>query len=123
MRQKPIIHYRAIATTTAPPTMTKTSRAMPVGSAAALVCRPGLPAVVAAEALPVADGVITVIEVMVLRLPSGMVVVLLKVEVLRLVCSVVWAEVVDCWLVVEVVEVDEVLRAVDRVEGTLVVST
>lgn len=83
-----------------------------------MVCRPGLPAVVAAAAPPVADGVITVIEVMVLRLPSGMVVVLSKVEVLKLVA---WVEVVDGALVVEVDEVDEVLRVVDRVEGTLVV--
>lgn len=88
---KLIIHYRAIATTTAPPTMATTSRAIPVATAATLVCRPGLPAVVAAAALPVAEGVITVIEVMVLRLPSGMVVVLSKVEVLKL----VWVEVVD----------------------------
>ena len=70
------IHYRAIATTTAPPTMATTSRAIPVVSAAAPVCRPGLAPVVAA-ALPVATGVMTVIEVIVLRLPSGMVVVLL----------------------------------------------
>lgn len=42
-----------------------------------------------------AVGVMTVIEVMVLRLPSGKVLVLLKVDVLRLVCSVVCAEVVD----------------------------
>lgn len=116
---KPIIHYRAIATTTAPPTMATTSRAIPVAIAATLVCRPGLPAVVAAAAPPVADGVITVIEVMVLRLPSGMVVVLSKVEVLKLVA---WVEVVDGALVVEVDEVDEVLRVVDRVEGTLVVA-
>jgi hypothetical protein len=117
---KVIIHYRAIATTTAPPTMATISRAIPVGRAAALVCRPGLPAAVP-EGLPVASGVMTVMEVMVLWLPSGMVVVLLEVEVVRLVCSVVRAEVVVLWVVVEV-EVDEVLLVVDRVEGTLVVS-
>lgn len=91
-KAKLIIHYRAMATTTAPPTIATTSRAMPVAIAATLVCRPGLPAAVATEAWPVADGVITVIEVMVLRLPSGMVVVLSKVEVLKLVAEI---EVVD----------------------------
>lgn len=74
--------------------MATTSRAMPVAIAAALVCRPGLPTVVV-EVLWAAVGVMTVIEVMVLRLPSGKVLVLLKVDVLRLVCSVVCAEVVD----------------------------
>jgi hypothetical protein len=111
-----LINYRAIATTTAPPTMATTSRAMPVGRAAALVCRPGL---AVAVGLPVAFGVMTVIEVMVLRVPSGMVVVLSKVEVLKLVCSLV-SSVVRAE-VVERVEVDEVLVVVVRVEGALVV--
>jgi hypothetical protein len=76
--------------------------------------------------LVAAAGVITVTEVRVVKLPSGRVLVLLKVDVVRLVCevcSVVW-EVVD-WLELleleELLELDEVLWAVVRVEGTLVV--
>lgn len=102
-----------MATATAPPTMAATSRAMPVVNAAAPVCRPGF-AVLVAEPFPVASGVMTVMEVIVLRLPSDMVVVLLKVEVLKLVGSVE-AEVE--WLDFEL----EVLVVVDRVEGALVV--
>ena len=41
---------------------------------------------------------------------------------LKLVCSVVWAEVADRRLVVEVDELDEELVAVDRVVRTLVVA-
>lgn len=114
-------NHRAKAITTAPPTMATTSRAMPaVGAAALPVCRPGRAELVSEPALVAAAGVITVTEVRVVKLPSGKVLVLLKVEVVRLVCevcSVVWEE-VD-WL--ELDEEDEVLLAVVRVEGTLVV--
>lgn len=69
--------YRAIANMTAPPTIAATSRARPaVVKAAAPVCRPGV-----AEVAVVDESVgwtcTTLVEVIVLRVPSGMVVVLL----------------------------------------------
>lgn len=68
-------NYRAMATTTAPPTMAITSRVKPVVRAAAPVCRPGAGLVpVAVES--VALGCTTVVAVTVLILPSGRVVVL-----------------------------------------------
>jgi hypothetical protein len=62
-----------------------------------------------------AAGVITVMEVRVVKLPSGRVLVLSKVEVVNLVCE-------ECSLDSEVDSRLEVeLVAVDRVEGTEVV--
>lgn len=62
---------------TAPPTIAATSRARPaVVTAAAPVCRPGV-AEVAVPDESVGLTCTTVVEVIVLRLPSGMVVVLL----------------------------------------------
>lgn len=72
--------YRTIATATAPPTMAMTSRVRPVVMAAPPVCRPAWPVVVAADcgaSAPVGLTWITVVAVMVLRLPSGRVEVLL----------------------------------------------
>lgn len=69
--------YRAIAKRTAPPTTAATSRVSPaVVRAAAPVARPGwAPVVVALD--PVGVTWTTVMEVMVLLLPSGRVLVLL----------------------------------------------
>lgn len=62
---------------TAPPTATMISRVSPaVVEAAAPVCRPGDAAVAVADE-PVGLTCTIVVEVMVLKLPSGMVVVLL----------------------------------------------
>jgi hypothetical protein len=91
--------------------MATISRARPaVVNAAAPVCRPGEPPVVDV-ADPVGLTCTIVVEVMVLRLPSGMVVVLLNVEVKELPELV--AEVVGC-----ADEVDVVPVVVERVEGT-----
>lgn len=75
--------HSAMATITAPPTRATISRVRPaVVKAAAPVCKLGLePVVVAPSEEPVGWTCTIVVEVMVLRLPSGMVVVLLKVEV------------------------------------------
>ena len=70
--------HRANATTIAPPTMARTSRARPaVVNAAAPVWRPGELLVVVVADLPVGLTCTIVVEVIVLRLPSGRVVVLL----------------------------------------------
>jgi hypothetical protein len=71
--------HSAMATMTAPPTIATTSRVRPaVVRAAAPVCRPGEePVVVELSEEPVAWTCTIVVEVMVLRLPSGKVVVLL----------------------------------------------
>lgn len=64
-------HYRAMATTTAPPTTAMISLVRPAVAAAAPVCRPGSAVVVS-----VGVGWMTVTAVTVLRLPLGRVVVL-----------------------------------------------
>lgn len=70
--------YRAIATMAAPPTIAMTSRFSPaVGRAAAPVWRPGEAWLPVVAEPPVGLTCTMVVEVMVLRLPSGMVVVLL----------------------------------------------
>jgi len=78
-----VLPHSAMATITAPPTIATISRVRPaVVKAAAPVCKLGLePVVVALSEEPVGWTCTIVVEVMVLRLPSGMVVVLLKMEV------------------------------------------
>lgn len=103
---------------TAPPTIAATSRARPaVVNAAAPVCRPGVAEVVVADE-SVGWTCTIVVEVMVLRVPSAMVVVLLYVDVMELELppSVMWSE-VD---VVEVGVGDVELGVVCRVDAALV---